>query len=338
MNLRHLHHRLGAAVVLGAFVMWPALAQHVMRASPATISWGYYAADAKPALTIKSGETVTMDTICGDPEVLEALGATPDEPIREMREMYAKVPVRGTHFLTGPVAVEGAMPGDVLEVEILDIRLRSPYGWMTIAPGSGTLPEEFPYQRKRLVPLDQRNNVGEFAPGVRLPLHPFFGSFGVAPPSGRTSSARPGFNGSNLDNKDLIAGTRVYLPVHVPGALFAAGDGHAVQGDGEVCGTAVETNLTGVFRLTVRKDMKLRWPRAETPTHFITMGLDEDLDEAARRATREMIDYLTSERGLSRDDAYMLTSAVVDLQVTQVVDGVKGVHAMLPKTVFATGK
>jgi acetamidase/formamidase len=338
MNLRHPSRVLGAAVALGAFVIWPAPAQHVIHVSPPNISWGFFTADAKPALTIKSGETVTMDTICGDPEMLVGLGATPDEPIREMREMYAKVQERGTHFLTGPVAVEGAMPGDVLEVEILDIRLRSPYGWMAFGPGSGTLPDEFPYLRRKLVPLDQRNKVGEFAPGVRIPLHPFFGSFGVAPPSGRISSALPGFNGSNLDNKDLIAGTKVYLPVHVPGALFAAGDGHATQGDGEVCGTAVETNLTGVFRLTVRKDMRLRWPRAETPTHFITMGLDEDLDEAARRATKEMIDYLSTVRGLSRDDAYMLTSAAVDLQVTQVVDGVKGVHAMLPKTIFAAGK
>jgi acetamidase/formamidase len=137
-----------------------------------------------------------------------------------------------------------------------------------------------------------------------------------------------------MDNKWLVAGTKVYFPVQVPGALFAVGDGHAGQGDGEVCVTALETNLTGVFRFTVRKNQKLRWPRAETPTHIITMGLDESLDVAARNATKEMIDYLTTERGLSREDAYMLTSAAVDLHVTQVVDGVKGVHAMLPKTVL----
>ena len=338
MSLRHPSHHLGAAAALGIFVMWPALAQHFLRVSPPTVSWGYYAADAKPALTMKSGETVTMDTICGDPEMLEELGVAPDASIREMKEMYAKVPVRGTHFLTGPVAVEGAMPGDVLEVEIVDVRLRSPYGWQMIEPGSGALPEEFPYLRKKLIPLDERNKVAEFAPGIRIPLRPFFGNLGVAPPSGRLSSGPPSYNAGNIDNKSLVAGTRIYIPVQVPGALFSVGDGHAAQGDGEVCVTAIETNLTGVFRFTVRKDMKLRWPRAESPTHFITMGLHESLDEAARRATKEMIDYLSNQRGLSRDDAYMLVSAAVDLHVTQVVDGVKGVHAMLPKAIFTAGR
>jgi acetamidase/formamidase len=318
---------------------YPALAQHVLRVTPSSVEWGHYAADAKPALTVKSGEVVTIDTIVGIPEMLEQLGASPDAPIREMKEMYAKVKDRGPgpHFLTGPVAVEGAVPGDVLEVEILDIRLRSPYGWMTIEAGAGALPEEFPYQRKKLVPLDERNKLAEFAPGIRIPLRPFFGNLGVAPPTGRLSSGPPAYNGGNLDNKWLVAGTKLYLPVQVPGALFAVGDGHAAQGDGEVCVTAIETNLTGVFRFTVRKNMKLRWPRAESPTHIITMGLHESLDEAARRATREMIEYLTTERGLSRDDAYMLTSAAADLHVTQVVDGVKGVHAMLPKAIFRAG-
>jgi len=300
------------------------------------VQWGRFAADAKPVLTVKSGEVVTIDTIVGIPEMLEQLGAAPDAPIREMKEMYAKVKDRGPgpHFLTGPVAVEEALPGDVLEVEILDVRLRSPYGWIMIEPGSGALPEEFPYLRTKLVPLDEQNKLAEFAPGIRIPLRPFFGNLGVAPPTGRLSSGPPAYNAGNLDNKWLVAGAKLYIPVQVPGALFAVGDGHAAQGDGEVCVTAIETNLTGVFRFTVRKNMKLRWPRAETPTHVITMGLHESLEEAARRATKEMIDYLATERGLSRDDAYMLTSAAVDLHVTQVVDGVKGVHAMLPKAIF----
>jgi acetamidase/formamidase len=312
------------------------LAQHTVRVSPETIQWGYYAADSKPVLTVKPGELVTIDTIVGIPSMLEELGAAVDGPIREMKEMYAKVKDRGPgpHFLTGPVAVDGAAPGDVLEVEIVDIRLRSSYGWMTIEPGAGILPEEFPYLRKKLVPLDRDKLLAEFGPGIRIPVRPFFGNLGVAPPSGRLSSGPPAYNGGNLDNKWLVAGTHVFLPVQVPGGLFSVGDGHAAQGNGEVCVTAIETNLTGVFRFQVRKDMNLRWPRAETPTHVITMGLHESLDEAARRATKEMIDYLTSERGLSRDDAYMLTSAAADLHVTQVVDGVKGVHAMLPKSVF----
>jgi acetamidase/formamidase len=327
------YHRL---LLLAASGIPLALAQHAVHVSPSTVEWGYFAAGVKPVLTVKSGEVVTIDTICGVPDMLERLGATSDAPLREMKEMYAKVKDRGPgpHFLTGPIAVEGALPGDVLEVEIVEIRLRSPYGWMTIEPGAGALPEEYPYLREKLVRLDERNRTAEFAPGIRIPIQPFFGVLGVVPPQGRASSAPPGYFAGNLDNKWLVAGTKIYIPVQVPGALFSVGDGHAAQGDGEVCVTAIETNLTGVFRFTVRKNSKLRWPRAESPTHIITMGLSEDLNEAARRATREMIDYLVSERGLSRDDAYMLTSAAVDLHVTQVVDGVKGVHATLPKAVF----
>jgi acetamidase/formamidase len=340
MNRRHDYHVPLLALLLGPCLSFPALAQHTVRVTPSTVEWGHFAADAKPVLTVKSGDVVTMDTICGIPEMLERLGVAPEDPIREMKQMYAEVKDRGPgpHFLTGPVAIEGAMPGDVLEVEILDIRLRSPYGWMMIEPGAGALPEEFPYLREKLVPLDQRNNVAEFAPGIRIPVRPFFGNLGVAPPEGRLDSGPPSYNAGNLDNKWLVAGTKLYIPVHVPGALFAVGDGHAAQGDGEVCLTAIETNLTGVFRFTVRKDMKLRWPRAETPTHFITIGLHESLDEAARRATKEMIDYLVTARGLSRDDAYMLTSAAVDLHVTEVVDGVKGVHATLPKSIFVAAR
>jgi acetamidase/formamidase len=322
--------------LLATLCIRPAPAQHVVHVTPSTVEWGYFAADAKPVLTVKPGEVVTIDTICGIPEMLERLGAAADDPIREMKEMYDKVKDRGPgpHFLTGPVAVEGAVPGDVLEVEIVDIRLRSPYGWMMIEPGAGALPEEFPYLREKLVRLDERKQTAEFAPGIHIPVRPFFGNLGVAPPLGRANSAPPGYFAGNLDNKWLVAGTRVYIPVQVPGALFSVGDGHAAQGDGEVCVTAIETNLTGVFRFTIRKNRKLRWPRAESPTQIITMGLSEDLNEAARQATREMIDYLMSDRGMSRDDAYMLTSAAVDLHVTQVVDGVKGVHATLPKAIF----
>jgi len=336
MNRIHLDLVVGFILVLATWIN-PASAQHVVRVTPSTVEWGHFAADAKAVLTVKPDEIVTIDTIVGVPEMLEQLGAAIDEPIREMEEMYAKVKDRGPgpHILTGPVAIEGATPGDVLEVELLDIRLRSPYGWMMIGRGgSGALPEEFRSERRKLVPLDERDKVAEFAPGIRIPIHPFFGVLGVAPATGRLSSGPPAYNGGNMDNKWLVAGTKVYIPVHAPGALFEVGDGHAIQGDGELCGTAIETNLTGVFRFAVRKDMKLRWPRAETPTHIITMGFHESLDEAARLATREMVDYLTTEHGLSRDDAYMLASAAVDLHITQVANGVKGVHAMLPKAIF----
>jgi acetamidase/formamidase len=336
MNCNHLGPVAGSVMVLVTCIT-STQAQQVVHVTPSTVAWGHFAADAKPVLAVKPGEVVTIDTIVGVPDMLKELGAAVDESMREMERMYVEVKDRGPgpHFLTGPLAIEGAMPGDILEVEILDIRLRSSYGWMMIGRGgSGALAEEFRSERRKLVPLNARNKVAEFAPGIRIPVHPFFGVLGVAPASGRLSSGPPAYNAGNLDNKWLVAGTKLYIPVQAAGALFEVGDGHAVQGDGELCGTAIETNLTGVFRFAVRKDMKLRWPRAETPTHIITMGLNESLDEAARLATREMVDYLTTEHGLSRDDAYMLASAAVDLHITQVANGVKGVHAMLPKTIF----
>lgn len=329
-----------------AFCLLPAAlpAQPVVRPVPANVHWGYYAADAKPVATVKSGGTVRIETVSGIPEMLAQLGAPQDDNQRELKVIFDQVKDRGPgpHILTGPVAVEGAAPGDVLQVDILEVRFRSSYGWKLFRPGAGMLLDEFPYVRTKLVPLNEKAGVAEFAvpsgPGIRIPLRPFFGSMGLAPPSGRVDSAPPGYHTGNMDNKELTAGVTLYMPVHVPGARFSVGDGHAVQGDGEVDLTAVETALSGLFRLTVRKDMKLRWARAETPTHIITMGFHETLDEAARRATREMLDYLTTTRGLSRDDAYMLTSAAVDLRVTQVVDGVKGVHAMLPKSIFGASQ
>ncbi len=178
--------------------------------------------------------------------------------------------------------------------------------------------------------------LAHFADGIEIPMRPFFGSMGVAPPeaNGRINSAPPWIHAGNLDNKELVEGTTLYIPVHVKGALFEAGDGHAGQGNGEVDITAMETALTGTFEFVVRKDMHLRWPRAETPTHYITMGLNEDLAEATRLAIREAIDFLMTEKQLSRDDAYMLASTAVDFDITQLVDGNKGVHAMIPKRIF----
>ena len=178
--------------------------------------------------------------------------------------------------------------------------------------------------------------VAHFAPGIDIPLHPFFGSLGDAPPdaSGRISSAPPWIHAGNLDDKYLVAGTTLYIPVHAPGALFWAGDGHAGQGDGEVDITALETSLVGTFQLVVRKDMHLLWPRAETPEYYMTLGINEDLNEATRLAVREMIAFLVSDRHLSRDDAYMLASVAADLHISELVDGNKVVSMMLPKAVF----
>ena len=238
--------------------------------------------------------------------------------------------------MTGPIYVDDAQPGDTLEIKVLAIEYLHDFGVNAFSPGGGVLPDEFPYAKQKLLRWPAGADRVEFAPGVMLPLAPFFGSIGVAPPPlvGRISSRPPGWHGGNLDNKDLVVGSTLYLPVHVPGALLSVGDGHARQGDGEVTGTALETSLRGTFELRVHKGQRLRWPRAETPTHYISMGLHEDLDEATRLAVREMVDFLVADRKMSRDDAYMLCSLAADLHVTQAVDATKGVHATLAKSYF----
>lgn len=238
--------------------------------------------------------------------------------------------------MTGPIFVDGAEPGDTLEVRVVTIEFLHPFGVVAFNPGGGVLPDEFPYAHFRLLRWKPGDTSVEFRPGVSLPLAPFFGSIGVAPPPlvGRISSRPPGWHGGNLDNKDLVAGSTLFLPVHVPGGLLSMGDGHAMQGDGEVTGTALETSLRGTFEVSIRKGQRLRWPRAETPTHYISMGLHEDLDEATRLATREMVEFLVAEKGLSRDDAYALCSLAADLHVTQAVDQTKGVHATIAKSLF----
>jgi len=311
-----------------------------LKATPGTVVWGYYSAAAKPVLRIKSGDTVRIETVSGDPAALEAAGAPADQIPAALRRIRDEVKDRGPgpHILTGPVYVEGAESGDVLEVRILRIELAVPYAQNGFRPGAGFLPDDFPYARNKIIPLDRERMIGRFSDSVEIPLRPFFGSMGVAPPpaNGRISSAPPWVHAGNLDNKDLVAGTTLYIPVHAPGALFETGDGHAGQGNGEVDITALETSLTGTFQLVVRKDMRLRWPRAETPTHFITMGVHEDLTEAAKMAVREAIDFLTTEKRLTRDDAYMLASVAANLEITEVVDGNNGVHMAIPKAIFGT--
>ena len=310
-----------------------------LKASPKTVVWGYYSASAAPVLRVHSGDTVEMETlITNSPARLEAAGVPPGQIEPALRVIYNEVTDKGPggHILTGPVYIEGAAPGDTLEVRIKEIRLAIPYAYNGFRPGSGFLPDDFPYSRIKIVPLDRERMVGRFSDRIEIPLRPFFGSMGVAPPeaNGRISSAPPWIHAGNLDNKELVAGTTLYIPVHAPGALFEAGDGHAAQGNGEVDITALETSLTGVFQFILRKDLHLRWPRGETPTHYITMGLHEDLREATRLAALEMIDFLVTEKHLTRDDAYMLASSAADFCITQLVDGNKGVHAMIPKSIF----
>jgi acetamidase/formamidase len=314
-----------------------------LKPTPKTVAWGYYDASTPPVLRIKSGDTVEVQTlITSSPTRLEGAGVKPADVEQSLRDIYKEVTNKGPggHILTGPIFVEGAEPGDVLEVRIKAIKLAIPYAYNAFSPGRGFLPEDFPYAKMRIIPLDEARMVAHFADGIEIPLHPFFGSIGVAPPevSGRISSAPPWIHAGNLDNKELVAGTTLFIPIHTKGALFLAGDGHAGQGNGEVDITAMETSLIGTFQLIVRKDMHLRWPRAETPTHYITMGLHEDLNEATKAALREMIDFLVTVKHLTRDDAYQLSSVAADLDITQLVDGNKGVHAMIPKAIFVAAQ
>jgi acetamidase/formamidase len=327
-------------VAAAALVRIPVEAQagrtHKLTVTPATAVWGHFTATKPPILTVASGDTVEISTVLEAAETMRVLGVDDKWVTDEMRAID-QVTDRGPggHLLLGPVAVRGAEPGDVLEVRIKDIKVREPFALNVFRPGGGTLPAEFPLARTVVIPLDLAANVARFA-GATIPLRPFFGVLGLAPPvmSGRISSGPPGYYAGNLDNKDLVAGTTLYIPVQVPGALLFVGDGHAGQGDGEVDGTAIECSLIGTFELVVRKDLKFKWPRAETPTHFMTMGFSEDLNEAARMATHEMVAMLSERFHLSAEDAYMLASMAADLHVTQNVDRVKGVHAMIQKAIF----
>jgi acetamidase/formamidase len=317
----------------------PAPQTHHLKATPKTVTWGYYDASSPPVLKIKSGDTVEVQTLLtNSPKGLERAFVPPEQVEQALRDVYNEVTNKGPggHILTGPILVEGAEVGDVLEVRIQKIKLAIPYAYNAFGPKSGFLPEDFPRSRTKIIPLDEKRMIARFAEGIEIPLRPFFGSMGVAPPpsAGRISSGPPGIHAGNLDNKELVAGTKLFIPVHVSGALFAIGDGHAGQGNGEVDITALETSLHGTLQFVVRKDMHLTWPRAETPTHFIVMGLDKDLTKAAKIAVREAIDFLTKEKDLSADDAYMLASVAVDFNITQVVDGTKGVHGMIPKEIF----
>ncbi len=324
--------------LLCGFLSHAIAADYLLKATPKNICWGYYTATKEPALRIKSGDIVEIQTVSGNPVRLEAAGVPADQLEPELKAIYKEVTDKGPggHLLTGPVFVEDANPGDILEVRILAITLPVPYAYNTFRPGAGFLPDDFPYARMKIIPLDRTRMIANFGPGIEIPLRPFFGSMGIAPPEGlgRINSAPPWIHAGNMDNRELVAGTALFLPVHAPGAMFEAGDGHAGQGNGEVDITAMETSLVGKFQFILHKRKQIRWPRAETPTHYISMGFNEDLNEATKLAVREMIDFLVTEKHLTRDDAYMLTSIAVDLSITQLVDGNKGVHAMLPKSIF----
>lgn len=317
-------------------------AEHTLVSTPKTVHWGYYDAKRLPVLRVRSGDSVEIRTAMIDtPEGLERAGVSAAQIDAASQDIHREIKDRGPgpHVLTGPIFVEGAEPGDTLEVRIESIQLVLPYAVNLFLPGLGVLPEDFPFEYRKIIPLDQKRMLAHFAEGVEIPLRPFFGSMGVAPPEplGRISSAPPWIHAGNLDNKELVAGTTLDIPVHTRGALFSVGDAHAGQGNGEVSLTALETVLRGVFRFHVRKGARLRWPRAETPTHYMTMGFHENLDVAIQTALREMIALLGERHNLSREDAYLLASDAADFSITQLVDGKRGVHAMLQKSIF-TGR
>lgn len=319
-------------------------AEHTLMPSAKTVHIGHFAPNVKPVLSINSGDFVTVETASMlTAEAIQKSGIVPVSSIPAYQtEIFRDVKDRGPgpHVLTGPIEVRGAEPGDVLEVRILSVELAHEFGFNRMRPGAGAIPEDFPNLWERLIKLDRQKKIAEVAKGVVVPVDkPFFGTMGVAPPLslGRISSGPPGVHCGNLDNKDLVAGTTLFIPVHVRGALFSAGDGHAAQGHGEVDLTGIETGLRGRFQFIVRKDMKLTWPRAETPTHWIAMGLHIDLDEAMKMAVRETIDEITKRfPHLTREEAYMIASVAVDYHVTQVVDGTKGIHGMIPKSIFTS--
>ena len=309
------------------------MAQHHLPATPGTTRWGAFSAAYPPVLTIESGDTVVLECVSGAPDVLPPRDAGFTVPPALLAIHAADPPRLGPHILTGPVAIAGAEPGDTLEVRIDRIELGADWGFCGHRPLAGTLPEDFPRRFLSHIAVDRAAGSCRLPYGVELALAPFFGVMGVAPPPGygAISTKEPREHGGNLDNKELVQGSALFLPVWTPGANFSAGDGHGVQGDGEVCINALETCLTGAFTFVLHKGQPLLHPRAESPTHYVSMGMNEDLDLAMKQALREMIAFICARFSLSRDEAYQFCSLAVDFHVTQTVNGEKGVHGLLRK-------
>jgi acetamidase/formamidase len=318
-----------------------------LRSTPATVLWGYLAANLPPALTIKSGQTVEIETLSHqglttgkDPESFFAgYGIPAAEVLPDAIALFAQVKRpkgAAVHILTGPVYVEGAEPGDTLEVRVLDIRFRVTYGVNNTGPGKGVLPHLLKEQSLRLIRVDLERQRALFAADIEIPLNPFMGIMAVSPPTslGMVSSTPPGAWGGNMDLKYLSKGATLYLPVFNRGAQFFTGDGHAVQGDGEVDGGAIEISLTPTLQFFVHKDRPINLPRVETPSSYLTTGLSTDLNEATRVALQEAIAFLQQEKGMSPADAYALSSLAVDLGIGEAVDIVNLVYAKIPKNIF----
>ncbi len=324
---------------------------HVLKATPETVQWGWLDPKEPPKLTVESGDTVSIETM------YHAMNQINKElPMDEITRLRLANPGGGPHSVTGPIYVNGAEPGDVMEIRILKI-VPKDFGQNFNLPGAkfptGLLPAEFPEGFVRYYKLDTARMQTQFKPGITLHLRPFPGTLAVGvdpnepkekagPPihdaKGRTSTLRPWKNGSNMDLNELQAGSTIYIPVFQKGGLIWMGDSHCLQGNGEVNLEAIECAYKEIeIQPIVRKDMKLEWPEAETKTDWIFMGFDEDLLEATKIAVRNAIEWLSSQKRVPMDryEAYALTSIVGDCRVTQVVDIRKGVHCMIPKSIFA---
>ena len=314
---------------------------HVVESTKETVRLGVFDATLPPLVTIESGDLVSLPKTWS--HFLNEL--QPGVPVGRLAELRTSNPGRGPHSIIGPIAVNGAEPGDVLEIRYRRLR-PEPWGAVFHNPGTlgtGLLAQDFAQGQVKYINLDLTRMEGNFAPGIAIPLTPFQGTLGVAPPDdffpplspGVTSSVPPGPHGGNLDLRELTEGSILYLPVWKPGALIYTGDSHAVQGDGEICLTALETRMQEVLiQVVLHKQKKFQWPVAETATHWITVGLDKDLNAAMASAARNAIDFLSSRAKLTREDAYALCSIAASFRVTQVVDIVRGVHAMIPKSLF----
>jgi acetamidase/formamidase len=347
-------------------------ADHTVLATPGNVAWGDYPSDKAPVLRMRSGETVLLHALTHagatqneDPIThLGAEGITPEEIPQEVVDFWASREGRpregrSGHLITGPIFVEGAEPGDVLEVQVLSLETLAPWGINNTSARGGVLSEAYPGSREGDVGLDippgtrhvirtavvNGREVALFAPGIEIPLDPFMGIMAVAPANptvgepgvtvpGVQGSRPPGAFGGNLDVKDLRVGSTLYLPVFHPGALFYVGDPHGVQGDGEVSGTALEQSLSGTFRLVVHKDRSLEGPRAEDATHWILMGIDLDLDRALVKAVREVVDFLVEEKGMTPAKAFALASMAVDFRISEAVDLTQVVSGFIPKSLF----
>jgi acetamidase/formamidase len=318
------------------------MTHHILKASCQTVHLGGFSQQLEPALIIDSGDSIDVETYSGF-YVYEK--APPEFLTPEFIEICQHLPAErkvgsGPHLLTGPIYVKDAEPGDVLEVKLKGISPRLPVGFNAIRSGWGALPQRFTESRLRFIPLDLDKGVAEFpsGSGIHIPLKPFFGILGVATAETNRSSVPPGSYGGNIDNRELQAGSKVFLPVFVPGALLSIGDGHSAQGDGEIDVTAIETSMNGTVQINLRKDLQFTHPLAETPTDIITMGFGETLEEAFEFALKEMITWLERFARLSAEEAYVLCSLAVNFHITQVVNSPqKGVHGMLPKSILPMG-